>query len=32
MWRDIPEYDVLAEANWKTVGNLTYAELRYLRG
>jgi predicted kinase len=31
LWLRIPEYEQLAAANWKTVGELTYAEVRYLR-
>jgi len=27
----IPEYEELAAANWRTAGELTYAEVRYLR-
>jgi hypothetical protein len=31
MWLKIPEYEELAAANWRTAGELTYAEVRYLR-
>lgn len=30
-WLRIPEYEELAAANWKTAGDYTYAEVRYLR-
>jgi hypothetical protein len=31
MWLEIPEYESLANADWRTVGNQTYSELRNLR-
>ena len=31
MWLEIPEYEALAKADWSSVGNRTYSELRYLR-
>jgi predicted ABC-type ATPase len=31
LWLQIPEYAELAAANWKTAGDYTYAEGRYLR-
>jgi len=31
LWVRIPEYENLAAANWRTAGELTYAEVRYLR-
>jgi predicted ATPase len=31
MWVEIPEYEALAAADWRTAGDRTYAELRYLR-
>jgi hypothetical protein len=31
LWLTIPEYEELAAANWRTAGELTYAEVRYLR-
>jgi len=30
-WLTIPEYEALAREDWRTVGNLTYQELRYIR-
>ena len=31
MWVEIPEYEALAAADWRTAGDRTYAEVRYLR-
>jgi predicted ATPase len=31
MWVEIPEYEALAAADWRTAGDRAYAELRYLR-
>jgi hypothetical protein len=31
MWLEIPEYEVLAAVDWRTAGDRTYAEVRYLR-
>jgi hypothetical protein len=31
LWLRIPEYEELAGANWRTAGELTYAEVRHLR-
>jgi len=31
LWSRIPEYEDLAIANWRTAGELTYAEVRHLR-
>jgi len=30
-WLKIPEYEALAREDWRTVGDLTYQELRYIR-
>jgi predicted ABC-type ATPase len=31
LWLRIPEYEALAKEDWKTAGDYTYAEVRYLR-
>jgi adenylylsulfate kinase-like enzyme len=31
MWLKIPEYEALAAEDWKTAGERTYTEVRYLR-
>jgi predicted kinase len=31
LWLSIPEYEALAKEDWKTAGDYTYAEVRYLR-
>jgi adenylylsulfate kinase-like enzyme len=31
IWAEIPEYEALAAADWRTAGDRTYAEVRYLR-
>jgi len=31
LWSKIPEYEELAKEDWKTVGDRTYAEVRYVR-
>ena len=31
IWVEIPEYEVVAAVDWRTAGDRTYAEVRYLR-